>query len=439
MKKQLQDILDLLEKFGASTSNDVQAALKISQSNVSRCFVELKDEIFSIGSGRNTRYAIGKPIAGLKSEQPVSLVTENGEVLQLGTLRYLAKSQIHLVSSQVNELFDITPKNPLPWIIDGLKTQGFLGRIVAHKMSAYGYGTNPDLWNSEAVLFVATKIQDTPGALVLGHIDSIKSIDSLRISSKNIGFELDLISADVAKTLPSGSSAGGEQPKFLVSDDQSDSFVVKFSPPLGTPFGDRWSDLLVSESLCSEALREFGFDCSESKIIKTESRTYLLSKRFDRIGEFGRKHVVSIGSAHDAFVKGVYTNWAVTGFDLANQGRLPKIHAESLKKIYQFGHLIGNTDMHSGNASLFVMGENLKDLLSGHFELAPVYDMLPMRWKPNPMMGIYDYESFDPDYSAVGLEMRKAAQCFWLKVSLDDRVSQGLREISKKMASKMGC
>jgi DNA-binding Lrp family transcriptional regulator len=438
MKKQLRDILDWLEKLGASSSNDIQTALKMSQSSVSRSLIELEDEIFSIGTGKNVRYAVGKPIGSLPAQQPIYIVRENGQIEQLGTLSFLAKSQIYLESNTVCALFESTLENPLPWILSGLKTQGFLGRLVAQQMSLYGYGSNPDLWGAEEILFAATKIQDSPGALLIGHIDSIKSNLAIRISSDNPGPTLDFLSEDIAKTLPSGSSAGGEQPKFLAFDDKEDAFVVKFSAPLGTPFGDRWSDLLIAESLCSEALTAFGFDCAESKIVKTKSRTYLLSKRFDRLGEFGRKHVVSIGSVHAAFIKGSYINWAATCFDLEQKKRLPKGHADNARDILHFGHLVGNTDMHSGNAGFFVEGDHLKELLLGQFKLAPVYDMLPMRWKPNPMLGIYDYEPFEVNYSATGLKIRQAAQCFWFKLSQHEQVSQSLRAVSVMMASRMG-
>ena len=66
--------------------------------------------------------------------------------------------------------------------------------------------------------------------------------------------------------------------------------------------------------------------------------------------------------------------------------------------ILMFGRLIGNSDMHSGNAGLFVKGESLQEMLQGKFSLAPVYDMLPMRWKPDAMMGVFGYEPFEPDY-----------------------------------------
>jgi hypothetical protein len=438
MKKQHQEILALLEKLGSSTSNEIQAALQISQSSASRCLIELEDEIFSIGSGRSTKYAVGKPIGILQAQQPISIVRENGQIDQLGTLSFLAKLQIHMKSDGVSELFDLTHENPLPWILSSLRTQGFLGRIIAKNMSDFGYGSNPDIWGTEEMLFAATKTQDMPGSLLIGHVNSIKPNPLMKISSDNPGPNLDLLCEDIAKTLPAGSYAGGEQAKILVFDDSENSYVVKFSAPLSTPFGKRWSDLLVAESLCSDVLAEFGFDCAESKIVSTASRTYLLSKRFDRIGELGRRHVVSIGAAHAAFVKGSYINWASTCLDLSNKGRLPKEHSDNIKDILQFGHLIGNTDMHSGNASLLVEGNNLKDLLLGHFKLAPVYDMLPMRWKPNQMIGLYPYEPFNADFSVAGPDARKAAKCFWLKTSKDERISKELQEVSLVMASRMG-
>jgi hypothetical protein len=93
-------------------------------------------------------------------------------------------------------------------------------------------------------------------------------------------------------------------------------------------------------------------------------------KRFDRIGLNGRRHVVSIGKAHEAFVQGAYRNWVETSLALANRGCLSSQQADAVSIIRDFGRLIGNTDMHGGNLGLFVP---LDGVQRGRFELAPVY------------------------------------------------------------------
>ena len=152
--------------------------------------------------------------------------------------------------------------------------------------------------------------------------------------------------------MPLGSSAGGEQPKFPVINEQGEHLLVKFSPPRGTPFGERWSDLLCAEVLAGEVLQRHGHEAARSEIIQTSTRTYLLSRRFDRIGANGRRHVVSVGAAHMGFIKSAYTDWASTCEALVRQDRLSAQDALRAHDLLQFGRLIGNTDMHWGNAAL---------------------------------------------------------------------------------------
>jgi hypothetical protein len=104
-----------------------------------------------------------------------------------------------------------------------------------------------------------------------------------------------------------------------------------------------------------------------------------------------------------------------------------------------FGRLIGNTDMHSGNAQLFVEGASLREMMAGRFAFAPVYDMLPMRWKPDPMMGMFAYEPFEADYSMASHLARCAAQSFWKRVVEHPLISQELQVIALEMSLRMGC
>jgi hypothetical protein len=45
-------------------------------------------------------------------------------------------------------------------------------------------------------------------------------------------------------------------------------------------------------------------------MVQTAERTYLVSTRFGRMGQTGRRHVVSVGAAHAGWVKGSYENVA---------------------------------------------------------------------------------------------------------------------------------
>jgi hypothetical protein len=178
-------------------------------------------------------------------------------------------------------------------------------------------------------------------------------------------------------------------------------------------------------------------DAAHNEIVQTASRTYLLSHRFDRVGAIGRSHVVSVGAAHFGFCKGSYVNWATTCSDLARQKRLSKEEADRVHNLLLFGRLIGNSDMHAGNAGLFVEGNSLREMLDGQFTLAPVYDMLPMRWKPDAMLGMFPYEPFEADYSVASNTVRSAAKAFWQRVASHPLISMELQRVAAVMGTQI--
>ncbi len=180
-------------------------------------------------------------------------------------------------------------------------------------------------------------------------------------------------------------------------------------------------------------------DAARNEIVQTATRTYLLSHRFDRVVAIGRKHVVSVGAVHFGFCKGSYVKWAATCSDRARQKRLSKEDADKVHDLLMFGRLIGNSDMHAGNAGLFVEWSSLREMMDGRFTLAPVYDMLPMRWKPDAMLGMYPYEPFEADYSMAGNKVRCAAQAFQKGLMDHPRISKELQVIACVMSGRMGC
>lgn len=434
MKHQEQLVADYLTSNGAASSSQIRTFLGVSQPTVSRILNALEDDLVVIGAGKLTQYAIAQPIGDHPAIQPIWLVGALGVAQRIATLSFLEKSQIHIEADGINEIYTPTPNHPLPWYLSGLRAQGFLGRILAKRLSGNGIQSNPELWSTSEVLVAALHIHDAPGAILLGSL--AKNPNENAVDMLDPGLALDAYAADVAKMLPTGSSAGGEQPKFPVGGSDGEMYLAKFSPPLGTPFGDRWNDLLCAEALSSEILTQYGYNAAPNTIVKTKNRTYLLSKRFDRNPAQGRKHVVSIGEVHSAFVKGPYAGWSSTCDALVKQKRLSATDAQSAHCMAQFGHLIGNTDMHSGNASLFANGETMSQLIEGNFSLAPIYDMLPMRWKPDPMIGIQDYATFDVDFSFANESIRSAAADFWQSIADGDQFTDGFRHLATTMVQQ---
>ena len=442
----LDRLQQLLEKNGECTSLKIQAVLGISQASASRLLAQQTSSeeglLVKLGVGRKTRYALAQPIGPYGALQPIWRIDLKGEPHRIGVLTFLARSQIHLAGPGIEQTYTSSPAAPLPWFLAPVRAEGFMGRLLARQLSAQGVASlsaNPEVWDTQSVLIAATHMHDAPGSLILGSLaGEIATMKAPLVSSSSNAEKLDALAIDVAKSLTGGSSAGGEQPKFTAIGENGEHLIVKFSPPLGTPFGDRWNDLLCAEALTSEVLLRHGFAAAPARIVRSASRTYLLSTRFDRNTVAGRQHVVSVGAAHQGFVKGKYESWELTCFALAQQGRLSLSEADQVHRLLQFGRLIGNTDMHSGNASLLVQGETLAEILEGGFQLVPVYDMLPMRWKPEPMLGLQEYQAFEPNLTLVNQTVRGAAQDFWCCLAEHPDISDSMRKVSNAMSQRMG-
>ncbi len=254
----------------------------------------------------------------------------------------------------------------------------------------------------------------------------------------------DEIASDVAKHLAAGSTAAGEQPKFLVAQHAEHSaadalrhLIVKFTPPLNTPFGERWNDLLHAEAIALRALGDAGEPVARVKVLTSERRAYLEAQRFDRIGRHGRRHAVPLGAVHDAFCAGPKQHWAATCETLATQRKLSARDVQSVRLWRAFGLLIGNNDMHFGNLSLYA-----EDPGAPRFELAPCYDMLPMAYKPEPARDDFGLSplnlnrpvAFD---SATWGQAVELAAGVWDKIAAHALCSAGFREVAAQNAQRV--
>ncbi|HMC17022.1 MAG TPA: HipA domain-containing protein [Albitalea sp.] len=427
-----QALLAELSARGVATSSELQAALGKSQPTLSRLLAALSSQVLTVGRGRKTRYAIARPIFGQPAQQPLWWIDDAGMPRRLGTLSLLGDgSVVHVAGAG----FDDIVRDRLPWYLAPLKPQGFLGRLLAQRLAPSGLASNPESWGVEMSLFAALQLHDAPGAIVLGEPAAPAAHHPIPLDAKDAGTALDELAADVARTLPAGSSAGGEQPKFLALLESGEHVIVKFTPLRGTPFGERWHELLHAEAVAAEVLARHGVAVAAGRIVETARRSYLLSPRFDRVGANGRRHAVAVGAVHQAFVAGPYANWAGTCEALARQGRLDRIGGDQARALLEFGRLIGNSDMHSGNLSLMV---ELDGLAAGRFALAPVYDMLPMRWRPDPVMGgAADYTPFEPDPVCLVGPSRAPAHEFWSELARRQGAGKELRQVASEMARRL--
>ena len=240
------------------------------------------------------------------------------------------------------------------------------------------------------------------------------------------------IASEISETLP-GSSAGGEQPKFLTTITEGDGafrpVIVKFTARLEQPSAHRWADLMLCEFHAHQVLAEAGLACPGAAIHESGDRRFLEMTRFDRHGAGGRIGVVSLESLATSLLGQYPAAWTDALPGLLRHGLIDQSGQETVRLLQSFGDLIGNTDMHPGNISFF-----LTDSLA--FRPTPAYDMLPMLWAPGPQGEIVP-RRFAPAPPVPAMEdpWRQAAalaEDFWERVSADARLTQDFAPIANE-------
>jgi serine/threonine protein kinase HipA of HipAB toxin-antitoxin module len=209
--------------------------------------------------------------------------------------------------------------------------------------------------------------------------------------------------------------------------------IVKFSPPRSTgESAQRWSDLLVAESLALDVLGAAGVCVSKHQIRNGADRTYLEVERFDRTPGGGRVGVSSLFAIELEFY-GKLDTWTASAERLCRDERIDEHTLEQIRLLSCFGNLIGNTDMHFGNLAFF-------NDYRGRFRLAPIYDMLPMLFAPGApgtAVPAFARPAPAPHLQRVWDRARALAETYWRMVGRDSRVSAAFRDIAQQCAAQL--
>jgi hypothetical protein len=431
----------VLRQSATATSQALQSVTGKSQASISLALGQLGSQVCKLGAARSTRYALTRPILGLPASNPLLFTHPHGPIEEFGRLTQLHDGQIHVRSNAGQEW--LSQAGQLPWFLQTLRPEGFLGRRYTRLRP--DFPADPDTWTAEQVLYLAVNhINEPPGAFQVGEVMG-RIVREAPFDLKARVQHYESLVQNLQTALPAGSSAGGEQPKFVVETGdlanggsaRYQHLIVKYAPPRGTLFGERWHDLLRLEHLALQVLDSHGLAVAESHIVQTATRTYLESSRFDRLGAEGKRHVVSAGTAHGEFVKTPQLNWANTCEALVAQKRLSQADLARVVTLVQFGRLIGNTDMHFGNLSFFV-----DDVAKPYFQLAPVYDMLPMKWRPSIHDGALSAEPVQAQPSLLGFANEQAAArqmavAFWEQAAAMSTLHADLREGARRSAIRV--
>ncbi|HLB58401.1 MAG TPA: type II toxin-antitoxin system HipA family toxin YjjJ, partial [Gammaproteobacteria bacterium] len=417
------EILAFISLHGVASPQTLCQLFKISQPTLSRILSSIKNELLVIGKARETKYVIQRKITDTATPIPIYEILEDASSRQLGILYAIKPNGFYFEA----KTHDATSRiySDLPYFLNDLRPTGFLGRFVPLQNEDLHLPKDISLWTAEHCLkYLSQRGWNTIGDFILGDPSFQLYLEKSRstkngIETKNRENHYSLYANDVLAAGDPGSSAGGEQPKFTtILLPKNQHVLVKFSPPIDTEIGKRIADILICEHLALQILKKNACDAADSEILIHDSRVFLEVNRFDRIGKFGRRGLISLGTL-DAEFSGTMSTWSKTAADLVNHKIIAAKLLEKIRFREIFGELIANNDMHLYNLSFFTQGLIVTDL-------APVYDMGPMLFMPRNNQ-IVKREFTPPlplpENAKTWIAALAAAGEFWRAVLEDKRIS----------------
>lgn len=364
MTDRFETIRQLLRQ-GPTSVRQLTDIMGISQPTISRAMKALGDEVVRIGTGPSIHYVLRDAFRGFSSA-PIYRITEEGQIKPLG--RLIPVYPDGFVMEQTDNV--CLHSDGLPWWLFDMRPQGYLGRAYASRYSSeLGLPANPDNWaDSDVIRALLAHGHDAVGNLLIGEQARNHFVEMPEPVAVDRATAYPSLALAVSSGEAPGSSAGGEQPKFCTYTERG-HVIVKFTAADDNPISERWRDLLLAEHF---ALSVLGV---ETEVFDFAGQRFLEIPRFDRIGQLGRKALFSLRALEAEFVGRAREAWPVLVNELVKQGCVHPDAAAGTARLWAFGMLIGNTDMHHGNLSF----------ISAHgrpYHLAPAYDILPMGFAP---------------------------------------------------------
>lgn len=459
--RHLDPLRRLLQQAPPPTAKALADSLDASQPTVSRGLAALGDEVLRLGKARQTRYALARTLGTMGSRWPLYRVDAEGRAQMVGELAAAGAEGYVLrpdgpQPALMHGEFALGWYDGVPWFLDDLHPQGFLGRAFARRVSpALNLHADPTRWSGDAVAITLLAYgHDGPGDLVLGEAALQHALEGIVEPSDTMppdarAARYPELAQAALQGEAIGSSAGGEQPKFTATLREAPravrgrraavsatwrACIVKFSDRRSTPSGRRWGDLLVCERMAADVLREHAINAARCEIVEAGERVFLEAERFDRTPTLGRRGLVSLRAIDAAFFGHGVIDWWRFAPLLERDGWIAPADARRLQVLGLFGALIGNTDMHLGNASLVLRDER-------PLALAPAYDMLPMRFAPTAGGEVVAREFTvippTPNILEAWREAAGMAGVFWQRAQQDASISRVFRGIARDAKRKI--
>jgi hypothetical protein len=364
---------------------------------------------------------------GLSARQRIYRKMREGNIEPFADVEFLAGGSTVERTGAVTRLYDGLP----PYMLFAAPS-GFLGRQLAHEAARnQPFPTSLRDWSDDhRVAYLFTQGLNLPGNLIFGVAPLERELAFLALSPTPAKDKMDGY-VGMATTLRGavyGSSAGGEQPKFLWLTEDIGHVIVKFAK-----VGSRMAELLPLEHLALRCLSEVGIPASRTQLLAGGDYVFLEVQRFDRIGLNGRIGMLSAGSVDDEFF-GMRDSWSEFAARCEHERYLTAEVARNIDVMAAFSELIGNNDRHFENISLLIRED-------GEYQgVAPAYDILPMRYASLGGGVDPDLTPIEPKVGTIGAQPEvwaraaAAAERFWIAAMNEDLpvpLSREMRELAQ--------
>lgn len=414
-------------RLGVRTAAQLISALGISQSTLSRTIHALSRTVtsFRVKGLRTPLYGLLRVLPmGLSARQRIYRHMREGNIEPFADVEFLAGGATVERIGNVTRLYEGLP----PYMLFAAPS-GFLGRQLAHD-AARNQPFPPSLkdWNDDhRVAYLFTQGLNLPGNLIFGSAPLERELAFMAVRPTPAEDRIDSYvgMATAIRGAAYGSSAGGEQPKFLWLTEDTGHVIVKFAKA-----GSRMADLLPLEHLALRSLAAVGVPSSSTRLLAAGDYVFLEVQRFDRVGLNGRIGMLSAGSVDDEFF-GMRDSWSEFAARCEQARYLTTEDARNIDVMAAFSELVGNNDRHFENISLLIRED-------GEYQgVAPAYDILPMRYASLGGGVDPDLTPIEPKIGTIGAQpavwarAAEAAERFWLAAVNEDLPAPLSHEMSQ--------
>jgi len=307
-----ESIVQLLRRHHRVPAAQLQEQLGVSRATLMRTVQAAGDSVLTIGRARRTSYAARRQLRGSPAPLPVFRVDEHASTSQVG--------ELHLAYPD-GCLFEF--ENTLEWPLDADMRDGWFEGIpyMLQDLRPDGFSAAHSRVKTPRCCRWVTTLE--PGrtttcstrcrCLAPTSAATTSSVNRPTVAGRSAcSSPLELVTdANVAQAYSekaehsmqhgtADSSAGGEFPKFTAVREFGElgglplHVIVKFSGSDESPGTERWSDLLICESLASQCVAGLqGLCAADSRIHSAGGRTFLEVVRFDRHEAHGRSAMCS--------------------------------------------------------------------------------------------------------------------------------------------------